>query len=80
MERFRSAERPGSYARVLEPREVAAGDAVELLPLAAGLTLLDHFRLYYDRAPSVERIERALAAPISVRERTSLEKRLSGHA
>jgi len=76
VKRFRAAERPGSYARVLEPGDVAQGDPVELVPLESGPTLLAHFRLHYDKKAPAEAIEWALAAPVSIRERSSLEKRL----
>jgi MOSC domain-containing protein YiiM len=76
VKRFRDTERPGSYARVLEPGDVAVGDRVELIPLAAGPTLLESFRLHYDKDAPAERIESVLSAPVSIRERVSLEKRL----
>ena len=76
VKRFRDAERPGAYARVLEPGEVAAGDPVELIPVTEGPTLLETFRLYYDKEAPAAEIERVLAAPVSVRERVSLERRL----
>ena len=76
VKRFRDAERPGSYARVLERGDVSVGDPVELIALAGGPTLLDSFRLHYDKDASAETIERVLAAPVSIRERASLETRL----
>jgi MOSC domain-containing protein YiiM len=76
VKRFRDAGRPGSYARVLAPGEVSVGDPVELIPLAAGPTLLESYRLHYDRDASAEAIEHVLAAPVSIRERASLERRL----
>jgi MOSC domain-containing protein YiiM len=75
--RFRDVGRPGAYARVLEPGDVSVGDPVELIPGRAETTLLAHFRLHYDKAASALDLERALAAPVSVRERASLERRLS---
>ncbi|HXH33048.1 MAG TPA: MOSC domain-containing protein [Plantibacter sp.] len=77
VKRFATAERPGPYARVLEPGEVAVGDSVELTGGGAATTLLDHFRLYYDNEASAASLERALAAPVSIRERLSIEKRLA---
>ncbi len=77
VKRFAAAERPGPYARVLEPGEVAAGDAVERTGAGEGApTMLESFRLYYDTAAAAEALERVLEAPISIRERTSLEQRL----
>ena len=78
VQRFAAAERPGAYARVLEEGEVAAGDAVELAPTTADHpTIVELMRLYYDRSAPVERLLGALAAPIAVRERASLERRLA---
>jgi MOSC domain-containing protein YiiM len=77
VKRFAAAGRPGSYARVLEPGEVAVGDPVELIPLAEGPTLLENFRLYYEKTAPVETIERALRAPVGIRERAELERRLA---
>jgi MOSC domain-containing protein YiiM len=76
VKRFRDAERPGSYARVLEPGEVAVGEPVELIPGATATTLVEHYRLHYARKALAVELERALAAPVSVRERASLERRL----
>ena len=77
VKRFAAAGRPGAYARVLVPGEVAVGDPVELSPRAEGASLLEHFRLYYDKAAPADALVRALAAPVSVRERAELEARLA---
>lgn len=76
VKRFRDAERPGAYARVLEQGEVEAGMAVELIPAPDGPTILESYRLHYDKRATAETIRRVLSAPISVRERTQLEERL----
>ena len=76
--RFRDAERPGAYARVLEEGEVAAGDAVELIAATDDHpSLVDLFRLYYDKGASPADLRRALAAPVAVRERRHLQDRLA---
>jgi MOSC domain-containing protein YiiM len=77
VKRFATAGRPGSYARVLEPGEVAAGDPVKLIPRVEGPSLLEHFRLHYDKAATADALVRALAAPVSIRERAELEARLA---
>ena len=78
VKRFRAAGRPGAYARVLEEGEVEAGDAVELIPTdEPHPSLLDLFRLYYDRKAPADELRRALAAPIAERERHELEERLA---
>ena len=76
VKRFRDAERPGAYARVLSPGEVATGDEVELIPVPDGPTLLESYRVYYDANASAAAIRSLLAAPVSVRERAELEARL----
>ncbi len=77
VKRFRDAERPGPYARVLEPGDIGTGMTVELLPAPDGPTILDSYRLYYDKGAPVETIRRLLAAPVSARERAKLEERLA---
>jgi MOSC domain-containing protein YiiM len=75
--RFRDAERPGFYARVLLEGDVEAGDRVEREPApAASLPLLELFRLYYDRDADADRLRQALAAPVDERARADLEERL----
>jgi MOSC domain-containing protein YiiM len=76
--RFRDAERPGFYARVLVEGTVRAGDPVEREPAAGdSVEVLELFRLYYERDVGRERIERALAAPIAERARRDLDERLA---
>jgi|SRR5690349_3919192 len=76
--RFRDARRPGLYLRVLEPGTVTAGDAVTLTPAPAGaLPLLELQDLFYARHVPRARIERALAAPVSIRDRIYLERQLA---
>ena len=77
VKRFRAAERPGSYARVLEPGEVTTGDAVELVPVPEGPTILNSYRVHYDKEASAAAIRSLLAAPVSIRERVALEERLA---
>lgn len=77
VKRFTAAERPGPYARVLEPGEFSVGDSIERTSAGERRpTMLESFRLHYDRDAPAEAIERALEAPISIRERMSLEQRL----
>jgi MOSC domain-containing protein YiiM len=78
VKRFAVAGRPGAYARVLEEGDVRSGDPVELIQTTEDYpTLLELFRLYYDKTPSVDGIGRVLAAPIAERERADLEARLT---
>jgi MOSC domain-containing protein YiiM len=76
--RFRDARRPGVYLRVLMGGHVAAGDRVTLERApAASLPLLELQDLFYDRDADRSRVERALNAPIDIRSRHVLERRLS---
>ena len=76
--RFRAGRRPGVYLRVLTPGTIAAGEAVTVQPTApGGLMVLELQDLFYARDLQRPAIERALAAPIDIRSRTSLERRLA---
>jgi MOSC domain-containing protein YiiM len=75
--RFREAERPGLYCRVIQAGRVQKGDAVVLEPAAGSVVRsLELFRDFYSPAVDEPAIRRFLAAPIAVRARTALEKRL----
>ena len=77
VKRFRSAERPGFYCRVLEAGIVRAGDQVERIP-AVGTTvsILEMFRNHYERPKNEADLRRILRAPISVRARAKIEEDL----
>jgi MOSC domain-containing protein YiiM len=78
VKRFRAAERPGLYCRVIETGMVRAGDPVSLEPYQGEtLTAIELFRLYYDNEADVSEIRRALAAPIAIRARNDFEERLA---
>jgi MOSC domain-containing protein YiiM len=77
VKRFRQAERPGLYCRVLQQGVVQAGDAVvvEAYP-GPTVTILEMFREFFapDNRPAT--LHRYLAAPIAIRDRTEKEARL----
>lgn len=78
VKRFAAARRPGLYVRVLEPGEVAAGDAVERL--ASGNdhpAVVDLMDVWYDAEPERELLERLLASPLAVRARENVERKLA---
>lgn len=77
IERFRAADRPGFYARVLTPGTVTVDDLVEVKPRASGATLIELYRLWYKTAPEPDELATALAAPIAVRMRTRYERLLN---
>jgi len=77
VKRFRAAERPGLYCRVLTPGSVQAGDPVTVERYAsATISVLEMFRDYYDNALSEATLRRHLAAPIAARARADDEEKL----
>jgi MOSC domain-containing protein YiiM len=77
VKRFRAAERPGLYCRVLQSGWVQAGDPVQMERYRGDtISVLDMFRAYYDPDPSEDLIHRHLAAPIAIRSRAEMEENL----
>ncbi len=75
--RFREAERPGFYCRVLVPGVLQAGDPVRWEPYAGErITVLELFRAAYQEDFTVEALRRILAAPVAARLRLRMERRL----
>ena len=75
--RFRHAERPGFYFRVLNEGEVTVHDSVTIVEdSASSVTMLDLFRLRYEPSPDAAALERVLAAPIAVRMREMFDAKL----
>ena len=77
VKRFRDAERPGLYCRVLREGFVQAGDSI-FVERFTGETVscLQMYRDYYDRNKSEETLLRYLNAPIAIRARKSFEEQL----
>jgi MOSC domain-containing protein YiiM len=77
VKKFRQAERPGLYCRVLAEGFVHAGDPIALEQYTGEtLSILEMFRAYYDGNKSEETLHRHLNAPIAIRARKDLEKEL----
>ena len=77
--RFRDAERPGIYFRVLNEGEIEAGDPVTFVESADhNVTILDLFRYKYRLRHDPEDLRRLLEAPIAERMRTEIEDQLAG--
>jgi MOSC domain-containing protein YiiM len=75
VKRFRIAERPGLYCRVIKEGFIKAGDPVSVERYAGEtISILEMFRDYYDRNKSEETIQRHLNAPIAIRARRDIEK------
>lgn len=81
VKKFRTAERPGVYCRVIHEGEVRAGDAVVHEPysgeLSPPLGVVENFREFFEPTESEAMIRRHLAAPISARDRADKERLLS---
>jgi MOSC domain-containing protein YiiM len=78
LKKFRHAERPGVYCRVLREGEVRAGDEVVYEP--AGGTALGILELYRDAfvpAKDAATLRRHLAAPLAIRLRQPKEEALA---
>ena len=77
--RFRDAERPGIYFRVLNEGEISAGDPVTFVEGADhDVTILDLFRYKYRLRQDPAELRRLLEAPIAERMRAEIEAKLSG--
>lgn len=78
VKRFRHAERPGLYCRVLKEGSVRIGDEVRVEPYdGETVTALEMFRDFYEPDKSEAALRRYLAAPIDIRSRAHKEKQLN---
>ena len=76
--KFRNAERPGIYFRVLNPGAVSSGDAVTLVEgTTCTVTVLDLFRFAYETRHDADQLHRFLDAPLAERVRTKIETTLA---
>lgn len=76
--RFRHAERPGLYCRVLKTGYISAGETVTVERYAGPtVNVLEGFRLWFRGHPTEEEIQRMLAAPIDIRSRRYFEEELA---
>jgi MOSC domain-containing protein YiiM len=77
VKKYRQAERPGLYCRVIQEGFVQTGDEVKLEPYQSEtLSILQMFRDYYDNNKSEETLRLHLRAPIAVRARADTEEDL----
>ena len=77
VKRFRHAERPGFYCRVLQEGTVEMGNDVKIERYEKEtVSVIQIFRDYYDKDKSEETIRKQLNAPIAIRLRTALEEDL----
>jgi MOSC domain-containing protein YiiM len=77
VKKFRRAERPGLYCRVIREGFVKKGDKVSVENyIGATISILEMYRNYYDRNKSEDTLRRHLDAPIAIRARKDIEKDL----
>jgi MOSC domain-containing protein YiiM len=77
VKRFRYAERPGVYCRVLQPGPVQSGDPVTWEPYSGPtVTTLEMFRNFYKPSDDAATYRRYLEAPIAIRARVEMEEKL----
>lgn len=79
LKRFRLAERPGVYCRVVREGGVRTGDAVAHAPYAGErVPVLEVFRAFFEPDPGEDVLRRRLSVPIAVRARRAYEEQLAG--
>lgn len=77
VKRFRHAERPGLYCRVIREGTVRAGNSVALERYAGEtMPVIEMFRDFFEPGLDEDRIRRHLAAPVAVRDRVEKERQL----
>jgi MOSC domain-containing protein YiiM len=70
VKRFKAAERPGLYCRVIQAGAVQEGDEVTYQPYAGEtISILEMFRDYYKKELDEATIRRYLAAPVHYKDR-----------
>ena len=81
VKKFRQAERPGLYCRVLQEGWLQGGEPVTLESYRGKtLSILEMYRDYYVKDKSRETLLRHLHAPIAIRARRDIEKELGQHS
>lgn len=77
VKKFRRAERPGLYCRVLKEGFVKRGDRVSMERYQAEtISVIEMFRDFYVKDKNREALIRHLQAPIAIRDRIHIEKKL----
>jgi MOSC domain-containing protein YiiM len=78
VKRFRQAERPGFYCRVIQEGYVQQEDPVRFEPYGGEtMSLTELFRDFYEPTLTEATLRRYLAAPIAIRDRLDKEKQLA---
>ena len=77
IKKYRRADRPGLYCRVIRAGTVQTGDEVGLEPYTGETILaIELFRDYYRREKNEETLRRFLKAPLAIRAREDVERDL----
>lgn len=77
VKKFRYAERPGLYCRVIQEGVVQQGDAVSIEKYTGEtISILQMYRDFYEKNKSEEVLRLHLNAPIAIRARRALEREL----
>lgn len=78
VKKFRAAERPGLYVRVLREGTLSVGADVTFEAYQGEtISLIEMYREYYEKEKTEESLRRHLNAPIDIRSRVDLEKELN---
>ncbi len=77
VKKYKQAERPGMYCRVIQEGTLQAGDLATLIPYTGPtVSALDVFREHQSREKHIELLRRILESPIAIRERLDVEEDL----
>ena len=77
VKKFRAAERPGLYVRVVKEGVIKAGDPVTVEKYTGEtISIVQMYREYYVKDKSEESLRQHLNAPIDIRSRKDLEEEL----
>lgn len=77
VKKFRAAERPGLYVRVIKEGVIKAGDSVTVEKyMGETISILEMYREHYVKDKSEESLRKHLNAPIDIRSRRDLEEEL----
>ena len=77
VKKYRNAERPGLYCRVIAEGEIEAGVEVTVQPSEGeAVGVIEIFRDWYERDKDEDRLRRFLRSPIAFRARRDLERHL----
>jgi MOSC domain-containing protein YiiM len=77
VKKFRAAERPGLYVRVVREGVIKAGDPVTVEKFTGEtISIVEMYREYYAKDKTEESLRKHLNAPIDIRSRRDLEEEL----